>query len=196
MERRLRIFEMTEDADPIALAESQLLSDPFPRDYANTRARRALDLRAGRTDDAALWAFTMLPTGELVSRVLAFLFALLIPVAPACSEASPDSRRWCTWTPLGPIRPRPGPRHARARRDSSGSGRRIRRRGGAGRTSAGSGGMRISGCRSNWGFPPRRRHSSCRRRRRKKTKKKKKDGGMFSPTGGSPHPRHQSRLRW
>jgi hypothetical protein len=45
MERRLRIFEMTEDADPIALAESRLLSDLFPREYAATRARRALDLR-------------------------------------------------------------------------------------------------------------------------------------------------------
>jgi hypothetical protein len=86
---------------------------------------------------------------------------------------------------------------ARARRsDSSGSGQRTRRRGGAGRTSAGSGEMRISGCGSNWGFPPRRRHSSRRRRRRKKKKKKKKDRGRISPTGGSPHPRHRSRLRW
>jgi hypothetical protein len=32
MERRLRIFEMTEDADPIALAESRMLSKPFPRE--------------------------------------------------------------------------------------------------------------------------------------------------------------------
>jgi hypothetical protein len=72
MERQLRIFEMSEDADPIALEESRLLSDPFPRDYAATRARRAVDLRAGRTDDAALWAFAMLPAGELVSKFFAF----------------------------------------------------------------------------------------------------------------------------
>jgi hypothetical protein len=31
MERRHRIFEMSEDADPIALAESRLLRDPFLR---------------------------------------------------------------------------------------------------------------------------------------------------------------------
>jgi hypothetical protein len=32
MERRLRIFEMDEDADPVALAESRLLRDLFPRE--------------------------------------------------------------------------------------------------------------------------------------------------------------------
>jgi hypothetical protein len=73
MERRLRIFEMDEDADPIALAESRLLRDLFPREYAATRAWRAIDLRAGRCDNASLWAFTMLPVGQLVSEFLAFL---------------------------------------------------------------------------------------------------------------------------
>jgi hypothetical protein len=68
MERRLRIFEMDEDANPIALAESRLLPDLFPWDYAATRARRAIDLRAGRSDDAALWVFAMLPVGQLVSK--------------------------------------------------------------------------------------------------------------------------------
>jgi hypothetical protein len=72
MERRLRIFEMAEDADPIALAESQLLQELFLREYAATRVRRAIDLRAGRRDDAALWAFAMLPVGQLVSEFLAF----------------------------------------------------------------------------------------------------------------------------
>jgi hypothetical protein len=47
MERRLRIFEMSEDADPVALAESRLLRDLFPWQYAATRARRAIDLRPG-----------------------------------------------------------------------------------------------------------------------------------------------------
>jgi hypothetical protein len=68
MERRLRIFEMDENANPIALAESRLLPDLFPRDYAATRARRAIDLREGRSDDTALWAFAMLPVGQLVSN--------------------------------------------------------------------------------------------------------------------------------
>jgi hypothetical protein len=47
MERQLRIFEMSEDADPIALAESRLLRDPFPRSYAATRAWHAIDLGRG-----------------------------------------------------------------------------------------------------------------------------------------------------
>jgi hypothetical protein len=36
---------MSEDADPVALAESRLLRDLFPWQYAATRARRAIDLR-------------------------------------------------------------------------------------------------------------------------------------------------------
>jgi hypothetical protein len=65
MERPLRIFEMHEDADPVALAQSWLLPGLFPREYAATRAWRVIDLRAGRNDDAALWAFTMLSVGPL-----------------------------------------------------------------------------------------------------------------------------------
>jgi hypothetical protein len=70
MERPLRIFEMTEITDPVALARSRLLPDPFPRAFAATRARRAIDLRSGRWGDDVLWAFEMLPTGQLVSGVL------------------------------------------------------------------------------------------------------------------------------
>jgi hypothetical protein len=73
MERWLRIFEMDEGADPVALAESRLLRDLFPREYATTRARRAIDLRAGRCDNAFMWAFAMLPVGQLVSEFLALL---------------------------------------------------------------------------------------------------------------------------
>jgi hypothetical protein len=95
MERRLRIFEMSEDSDPIALAESRLLRDPFPRSYAATRARRAIDLRPGRGDDASLWTLEMLPVGQLVSGLLDF---------PSCFtgflgslvrfKALSDLRRW------------------------------------------------------------------------------------------------------
>jgi hypothetical protein len=67
MERPLRIYEMHENADPVALGQSRLMPDLFPRKYAATRARRAIDLRTGRNDDAALWAFTMLPVSPLVS---------------------------------------------------------------------------------------------------------------------------------
>jgi hypothetical protein len=73
MERRLRIFEMDEDTDPVALAESRLLRDLFPREYAATRARRAIDLKEGRCDNASQWAFAMLPVGQLESEFLASL---------------------------------------------------------------------------------------------------------------------------
>jgi hypothetical protein len=54
MERSLRIFEMHGGADPVALAQSRLMPDLFPREYAATRARRAIDFRAARSDNAAL----------------------------------------------------------------------------------------------------------------------------------------------
>jgi hypothetical protein len=73
MERPLRVFEMTEVADPVALARSRLLQNPFPRAFAATRARRTIDLRPGRCGDDVLWAFEMLPTGPLVSGVLDFI---------------------------------------------------------------------------------------------------------------------------
>jgi hypothetical protein len=90
MERPLCIFEMHEDADPVALAQSRLLPDLFPQEYAATRARRAIDLRATRSDDAVLWAFPMLPVGPLVSGVPPFL---VLPVRGmlACFESSSGS---------------------------------------------------------------------------------------------------------
>jgi hypothetical protein len=74
MERPLCIFEMTEEADPVALAKSRLLSGPLLRDYAATRARRAIDPKSGRYNKKALWDLEMLPTGPLVSGVLDFVF--------------------------------------------------------------------------------------------------------------------------
>jgi hypothetical protein len=90
MERPLRIFEMHEDADPVTLAQSRLLPGLFPREYAATRARRAIDLRAARSDDAVLWAFTMLPVSPLVSGAPP---SLVLPVCgmSACFEALPAS---------------------------------------------------------------------------------------------------------
>jgi hypothetical protein len=96
MERRLRIFEMSEDVDPVALAELRLLRDPFPRSYAATRAWHAIDLRPGRCDDASLWALEMLPIGPLVSGFIDFLscFAGFFGL-PAPFKASLDPCRWC-----------------------------------------------------------------------------------------------------
>jgi hypothetical protein len=72
MERRLRIFEMSEDAHPITLAESRLLREPFPRSYVATWAQRAINLKSGRCDDASLWSLEMLPVGQLVSGFFDF----------------------------------------------------------------------------------------------------------------------------
>jgi hypothetical protein len=68
MERRLHIFEMDETADPVALSQSRLLHDPFPQEYAATRARRAINLKAVKHGHDDLWLFVMLPYGLRVSR--------------------------------------------------------------------------------------------------------------------------------
>jgi hypothetical protein len=72
MERPLRIFEMTEDADPVALARSRSKPGPLLREYTATRARCAIDPKSGRNDEN-LWDLEMLPTGQLVSGVLGFI---------------------------------------------------------------------------------------------------------------------------
>jgi hypothetical protein len=75
MERPLCIFEMTETADPIALARSRMLPSPLQREYALTRARSAVDTRLLRSDRSP-WELEMLPTGPLVSRIPDFAFGL------------------------------------------------------------------------------------------------------------------------
>jgi hypothetical protein len=78
MDRRLRIYEMTEDADPTSLARSWLLRECFPREYAATRARRAVNLRTMPTDNDDLWSFIMLPDAPPVSRLpLSFRFLVV-----------------------------------------------------------------------------------------------------------------------
>jgi hypothetical protein len=73
MERPLRIFEMTETADPIALARSRMLQSPLLQEYAATQARSAVDSKSVH-NDRSLWDLEMLPTGKLVSGVLGFVF--------------------------------------------------------------------------------------------------------------------------
>jgi hypothetical protein len=78
MERRLLIYEMTEDADPTALARSQLLRKHFPREYAAMRARRVVNHRTMPTDNDDLWSFIMLPDASPVSRLpLSFRFLVV-----------------------------------------------------------------------------------------------------------------------
>jgi hypothetical protein len=76
MERELRIFEMTEEADPTVLARSRLLRERYPQEYAVTRARHAVNLRTVPTDRDNLWSFIMLPDAPPVSR-LPFSFRFL-----------------------------------------------------------------------------------------------------------------------
>jgi hypothetical protein len=78
MERPLRIFEMTETADPITLARSRMLQSPLLREYAATRARSGVDPKSMR-NDRSLWDLEMLPTGKLVIGVLGSVSIFPIP---------------------------------------------------------------------------------------------------------------------
>jgi hypothetical protein len=69
MERELRIYEMSETANPVSLARSRLLHDHFPSEYMATRARRSISLKAVRHDNDDLWSFVMLPDTPAVSRL-------------------------------------------------------------------------------------------------------------------------------
>jgi hypothetical protein len=86
-ERRLRIFEMDETADPVVLAHSWLVHDRFSQEYATTRARRAINLKAVKTSNDNLWSFVMLPDGPLVSGFFPVSF---IPLP--CAAATLTSR--------------------------------------------------------------------------------------------------------
>jgi hypothetical protein len=77
MERRLRIFEMDETADPVALARSRLVHNRLPPEYVATRARHAINLKAVKNSNDNLWSFIMLPDGPLVSGL--FPFSLILP---------------------------------------------------------------------------------------------------------------------
>jgi hypothetical protein len=67
MERELRIYKMSETANPVSLAHSRFLFELFPREYAATRARRAVSLKAVKHSDDDLWSFIMLPDAPPVS---------------------------------------------------------------------------------------------------------------------------------
>jgi hypothetical protein len=73
MERPLRIFEMTETADPTSLARSRMLQSLVLREYTATRARSGVDPKFVR-NDRSLWKLEMLPTGKLVRGVLGSVF--------------------------------------------------------------------------------------------------------------------------
>jgi hypothetical protein len=196
MERPLRIFEMSEAVDPIALARLRLLPDPFPRAFAATRARRAIDPRPGRCDDMAPWAFEMLPTGPLVSGVLDFISSLagfsscrrILSLRLTLADGEPERRE---------VRPA----HARSRALARTAQQRERERV-----------ARRKECET--------RHRERRERRSEEFRLREQQGlsspgteeysssdeeeeeeeeevrEQVLPTGGSMRPRHRSRLRW
>jgi hypothetical protein len=69
MERELRIYKMSETANPMSLACSRLVHYCFPLEYAATRARRAISLKAVRHGNDDRWSFVMLPDAPPVSRL-------------------------------------------------------------------------------------------------------------------------------
>jgi hypothetical protein len=81
MERPLCIYEMTEEADPVALARSRMLPTPLGQAYALTRVRNAVDTRMLRQDRSP-WDLEMLPTGPLVSTILGSVSVLGDAPAP------------------------------------------------------------------------------------------------------------------
>jgi hypothetical protein len=92
MERGLRIFEMDETADPVVLAHSRLVHDRLPPEYAATRARHAINLKAVKNSNDDLWSFVMLPDGPLVRGLfpLSFIFP---PCAAATLTFRPSQQR-------------------------------------------------------------------------------------------------------
>jgi hypothetical protein len=67
MERELRIFEMSDAANPTSLARSRLLQDHLLTEHAATRARRAISLKSVPHSSDDLWSFMMLPDAPVVS---------------------------------------------------------------------------------------------------------------------------------
>jgi hypothetical protein len=80
MERELRIYEMSETANPMSLARSRLVHDRFPLEYAATRVRCAISLKAVRHSNDDLWSSVMLPDAPPVSGLSPFpLFLRDVP---------------------------------------------------------------------------------------------------------------------
>jgi hypothetical protein len=70
MERELRIFEMSDVANPTSLARSRLLQDRLLPEYTATRARRAVSLKSVPHSHDNLWSFVVLPDAPAVSGLL------------------------------------------------------------------------------------------------------------------------------
>jgi hypothetical protein len=116
MERELRILEMDEMANPVALARSRLVHDRFPREYATTRARCAISLKAVMHSDDDLWSLVMLPDAPPVSGLFPFSFILLPRVAATLTFHSSQERVTVNATRFDPPTPRARARTRAAQR--------------------------------------------------------------------------------
>jgi hypothetical protein len=70
MEKELRIFEMSDTANPSSLARSRLLQDRLLPEYVSMRVRRTISLKSVPHSDDDLWLFVMLPDAPAVSAPL------------------------------------------------------------------------------------------------------------------------------
>jgi hypothetical protein len=177
MERGLRIFEMDEAADPVALARSRLVHDRLPREYAATRARCAINLKAVKNSNDDIWSFVILPDGLLVSG----LFPLSL-ISSSCATATLTFRPSQQRVAVNAARSDPPtPRAQTCARRSGGnmSGRRVRRSGGSG---AGSREMKNFGCESSRDSPPVTSEYSSSR------DEEESDGGQAPPERWEPVP--------
>jgi hypothetical protein len=86
MERELRIYKMSDAADPTSLAHPRFLPEHLPQDYAATRARRAISLNTVRHNNDDLWSFVMLPDAPAVSR------SSFLSYSPAAYQRCFDNR--------------------------------------------------------------------------------------------------------
>jgi hypothetical protein len=70
MDRELRIFDMSDTANPTSLARSRLLQDRLLPEYTATRSRHAISLKSVPHSDDDLWSFVMVPDAPVVSALL------------------------------------------------------------------------------------------------------------------------------
>jgi hypothetical protein len=110
MERELRIYEMNEAANLVSLARSWLVHDRFPLEYAATRARRAISLKAVRHGNDDLWSFFMLPDSPPVSRLPPFFYS---PAMHRCNSDIHSSWQRVVVNAARSNPPTPEPAHAR-----------------------------------------------------------------------------------
>jgi hypothetical protein len=74
MERKLRIFEMSDAVDPMSFACSRLLQEWLSKGYAATHVRCAVNLKFVPHSDDNLWSFMMLPDAGPMSTAFPLLF--------------------------------------------------------------------------------------------------------------------------